>query len=138
MHPKHYVLNKLCIQITKILTFYFFVYFFPPFLGLYLCSCLCFFPLFDPFGFVFTFLPFSNLLIVPLFHFVIKPCVYFMCRNGWILHNRKWIYGIMHNWRSKGCKKDVGQVKGKSTIWLKGSTPNCGFITFEHHGNNLQ
>jgi hypothetical protein len=102
------------------------------------CLCLCFFPLFGPFGFVFAFLPFSDLLIVPLLHFVINPCVYFMCRNGWILHNHKWIYGIMHNWRSKGCKKDVSKVKGKNTIQLKGSTPNCGFIAFENHGNSLQ
>jgi hypothetical protein len=87
------------------------------------------------------FLPFVlslTFLIVPLFHFAIKPCVYFMCGKGWILHSHKWIYGIMHNWRSKGCKNDVNQVKGKNTSWLRCSTPNHEFIAFEHHGNNLQ
>jgi hypothetical protein len=44
----------------------------------------------------------------------------------------------MHSWKLKGCKKDVSQMKGKNTIWLRGSTPNHGFIAFEHHGNNLQ
>jgi len=136
MYPKHYVLKKLCIQITINLTFYLFVFFIFPFLGL--CLCLCFLPLFGPFGLVFAFPPFFDLLIVPLLHFAINPCVYFMCKNGWILHSHKWIYGIMQNWRSKGCRKDVSQVKGKNTIQLKGSTPNCGFITFEHHGNSLQ
>ncbi len=136
MYPKHYVPKKLCIQITINLTFYFFGFFFPPFLGP--CLCLCFFLLFDPFGFVFAFLPFSHLLIVPLLHFAINPCVYIMCRNGWILHNHKWIYGIMHTWRSKGCTKDVSQMRGKNTIWLKGLAPNHGFIAFKHHGNSLQ
>jgi hypothetical protein len=116
------------------LTFY--LHFFFPFLGL--CLCLCFFPLFGPFGFVFSFPLFSDLLIVPLLHFGINPCVYFMCKNGWILHNCKWIYGIMHNCKSRGCKIDVSQMEGKNTIQIKGSTLNCGFIAFEHHGNSLQ
>ncbi len=136
MYPKHYVPKKLCIQITINLTFYLFVFFFSPFFGPLL---MLFFPLYLAYlAFFFVFPPFSDLLIVPLLHFAIKPCVYFMCKNGWILDSRKWIYGIMHNWRSKGCKNDVSQVKGKNTIQLRGSTPNRGFIAFEHHGNNLQ
>jgi hypothetical protein len=134
MYPKHYVLKKLCVQITINLAFYLLLFF--PFFSLRFH--LCFFPLFGSYGFTFAFLPFSNLLTVPLLYFAINPCVYFMCRNGWPLHSHKWIYGIMHNWRSKGCRKYVNHVKGKNTIQLRSSTPNRGFFAFEHHGNNLQ
>jgi hypothetical protein len=122
MYPNNHKFNILFLFIS--------------FLGL--CLCLCFFPLFGPFGFFFAFPPFSDLLIIPLLCFAINPCLYFMCRNGWILHSCKWIYNIMHNWRSRGCKKDVNQVTSRNTIRLRGSTPNRGFITFEHHGNSLQ
>jgi hypothetical protein len=47
--------------------------------------------------------------------------------------NHKWVYGKMHNWRLRGCKKNDNQTKSKSTTCLEGSTPNGGAITFEYH-----
>ncbi len=123
MYLKHYVPKKLCIQITINLTFYLFVYIYISFFGPLLM--LMFFSFIWPIWLCFCLSSF------------LWP---FNCSSTsfWILHSHKWIYGTMHNWRSKGCKKDVSQVKGKNTIRLKGSTPNHGFIAFEHRCNSLQ
>jgi hypothetical protein len=80
MCPKNYLLKKLYIQITINLAFWFFVNLFVSSFELFfffIFYCLC-----DPFDFAFAFPPISNLLIVPLLHFAIDPCVYYMCRNG--------------------------------------------------------